>query len=150
MCYIILPAAAFVLVLWSSVAAIAGLWSTDWFVGNGLHYGIASGCPDVDSVTVPFNIPSSVDDTASTTTTATTTPSTSTNPQAYAKWTSAATAITKSYFADSACTIAGGTETFEIGKCYISAVNGKPFEVNPENAYASICVFGADDTTCGM
>jgi hypothetical protein len=58
MCYIILPVAAFVLLVWSSAAALFGLWSTDWFVGDNIHMGIASGCPASDSVTVPFNIPS--------------------------------------------------------------------------------------------
>lgn len=145
MCYIILPSAAFVLLLWSTAASIIGLFSTDWFVGNGLRYGIATGCPQTDSVTVPFVIPAG-NDPAGTVTNPATSGTGVGSP--FAMWTSSGTTTTKAYYTDDACTQPVGNETFASGNCYTSATTGKAFTVKSDASTVNVCVFAASDMTC--
>ena len=145
MCYLVLPTAAFVLLLWSTAASIVGLFSTDWFVGNGLHYGIATGCPQTDSVTVPFVIPSAED--AAGTVTPPATGGTGSR-SAFAMWANNGTTTIKTYYSDDACTQQSGSETFANGTCYTSATNGRTFNVKSDATTTNICVFAASDVTC--
>lgn len=145
MCYIILPIAAFVLLLWSSAAAVFGLWSTDWFVGDNIHMGIASGCPGSDSVTVPFTIPSA----ASGAGTVTPPPSGAgaAGSKSFAKWDVAANGITKSYYSDDMCTQSSGSESFTSDTCYVSTKSGAPFSIKVASPTAlSVCIY--PDAAC--
>ena len=147
MCYVILPTIAFVLLLWSSAAPLFGLFSTDWFVGeNGLHYGIASGCPSTDSITIPFVIPSA-ETSSSSSGSSSSGGSTQGSAGGYVMWTQTGDVISKTYFSDAACTTKTGVEQLNAGECYTSAT-AKTFSVSVDGSTVSACVFGAGDTTC--